>query len=68
MALTPWCHAARDGLVRLMGRVRVDVGTLSNTAAVGDHGMTVLERLCSALEEGRWHLPWRLSPWVVHTT
>ena len=44
MALMPWCYAARTGLVRLVGRLPVGMGALSDTAALGDRGTSVLER------------------------
>ena len=50
-ALMLWCHAAKDGLVPLVSRLRVGMGTLSDTLALGDHE----KRLCSALDWGRWH-------------
>ena len=31
MALMPWCYAARNGLVRLMGRLPVGMGALSDS-------------------------------------
>ena len=40
----PWCYAARNALVRLVGRLPVDMGALSgmgalsDTAALGDRG------------------------------
>ena len=57
MALMPWCHSARTGLVKLVGQLPVGMGALSDTAALGDRGMNVLERSCSARGEGRWCLP-----------
>ena len=57
MALMRWCYAFRSGPVRLVGRLSVGMGALSDTAALGDHGMTVLQRSCSARDEGRWCLP-----------
>ena len=57
MALMLWCYAAGGGLVRLVGRLPVGVGALSDTAALGDRGMRVLQRCCSAGDEGRWCLP-----------
>ena len=35
-ALTPWCHAARDGLIWLVDRLLLRMDTLSDTAAL--HG------------------------------
>ena len=52
MALMPWCYAARTGLVRLVGRLPVGMGALSDTAALGDRGTSVLQRSCSARDEG----------------
>ena len=52
MALMPWCLAARNGLVRLVGRLPVGMGALSDTAALGERGTSVLERSCSARDEG----------------
>ena len=52
MALMPRCYAARTGLVRLLGRLPVGMGALSDTAALGDRGTSVLERSCSARDEG----------------
>ena len=68
MALMPWYYAARHGLVRLVGRLPVGMGALSDTAALGDRGMSVLQRSCSASDEGRWCLPagggaMALKPW-----
>ena len=57
MALMPWCYTARTGLVRLVGRLPVGMGVLSGTAALGDRGTSVLERSCSATDEGQWGLP-----------
>ena len=56
MALMPWCYAASNGLVRLVGRLAVGMGALSDTAALGDRGTSVLEPSCSASDEGRWCL------------
>ena len=57
MALMPRCYAATTGLVRLVGRLPVGVGVLSDTAALADRGTSVLQRSCSARDEGRWCLP-----------
>ena len=57
VALMPRCYAARTGLVRLVGRLPVGMGALSDTAALADRGMSVLHRSCSARDEGRWCLP-----------
>ena len=57
VALMPRCYAAVNGLVRLVGRLPVGMGTLSDTAALGDHGTSVLQRSCSARDEGRWCPP-----------
>jgi len=38
MALMPRCHAARTGLVRLVGRLPVGMASLSDIAALGDSG------------------------------
>ena len=57
MALMPLCYAAGNGLVRLVVRLPVGMGTLSDTAALADRGMSVLQRSCSARDEGRWCLP-----------
>ena len=46
MALMPRCYAARTALVRLVGRLPVRMGALSDTAALGDRGMSVLQRSC----------------------
>ena len=51
------CYAAGSGLVRLVGRLPVAVGALSDTAALGNRGMSVLQCSCSARDEGRWCLP-----------
>ena len=56
MALKPWYYAARHGLVRLVGRLPVGMGALSDTAALGDRGTSVLQRSCSASDEGRWRV------------
>ena len=50
MALMPWCLAARNGLVRLVGRMPVGMGALSDTAALADRGTSALQRsdACSA--------------------
>ena len=52
MALMPWCYAARNELGQLVGRLPVGMGALSDTAALGDRGTSVLERSCSARDEG----------------
>ena len=57
VAPMPRCYAARSGLVRLVGRLPVGVGALSDIAALGDRRTSVLERSCSASDEGRWCLP-----------
>ena len=57
MSLMQWCYATRTALVRLVGRLRVGMGVLSDTAALADRGMSVLQRSCSARDEGRWCLP-----------
>ena len=57
MALMPRCYAASSVLVRLVGRLPVGMGVLSDTAALGDRGMSVLQRYCSARDEARWCLP-----------
>ena len=57
MALMPRCYAARSGLVRLICRLAVAAGPLSDTAAPSDRRTSVLERSCSATDEGRWCLP-----------
>ena len=46
MALMPRCYASRSGLVQLVGRLPVRMGALSDTAALGDRGMSVLQRSC----------------------
>ena len=48
----PWCYAARHGLVRLVGRLPVGMRALSDTAALRDRGTSVLQRSCSASDEG----------------
>ena len=53
----PRWYAARSGLVRLVGRLPLGMGVLSDTAAIGDRGTSVLQRSCSATDEGRWCLP-----------
>ena len=67
-ALMPWCYAVGNGLVRLVGRLPVGMGALSDTAALGDRGMSVLQRSCSARDEGRWRVregggAMALMPW-----
>ena len=57
MALMLRCYAARNGLIRLVGRLQVGMGALSDTAALGDRGTSVLQRSCSARDEGRCCLP-----------
>ena len=57
MAPMPWCYAASNALVRLVGRLPVGMGTLSDIAALADRGTSVLQRSCSARDEGRWCLP-----------
>ena len=52
MVLMPWCYAARNGLVRLVVRWPVGTGALSDTAALGGRGTSVLQRSCSASDEG----------------
>ena len=54
MALITRCYAARTGLIRLVGRLLVGMGALSDTAALGDRGTSVLERSCSAHELGEY--------------
>ena len=53
MALMPWCYAFRTGLVRLVGRLPVGMGALSDTEALGDRGTSALQRSCSTRDEGR---------------
>ena len=53
------CYAARTGLVRLVGRLLVGMGALSDTAAfggLGDRGTCVMQRSRSAVDEGRLRL------------
>ena len=57
LALMPRCYAAEGGLIRLVGRMQAGVGALSDTAALGHRGMSVLQRSCSARDEARWCLP-----------
>ena len=57
MALMPWCYAARSEMVRLVGRLQVGMGAPGDTAALADRGASVLQRSCSASDEGRWCLP-----------
>ena len=52
VALMPRCYAARTGLVRLVGRLLVGMGALSDTAALGNRSTSVLERSCSDSDEG----------------
>ena len=40
MALMPRCYTAANALVRLVGRLPVGMGVLSDTAALGDRGMS----------------------------
>ena len=58
MALMLRCYAVGSELVRLVGRLPVGMSALSDTAALGDRGMSVLLRCCSARElacaRGRW--------------
>ena len=44
VAPMPRCYAARSGLVRLVGRLPLGMGVLSDTAAIGDRGTSVLQR------------------------
>ncbi len=62
MALMPRCYAAVNGLIRLVCRSAVGMGALSDTAALGDRGTSVLERSCSARDESRTMVPtsWRV--------
>jgi hypothetical protein len=66
----PWCYAAEsalelawcNGTDATVRRGRECAGTagggaLSDTAALGDRGMRVLQRSCSDRDEGRWFLP-----------
>ena len=46
MALMPRCYAAASGLVRLVGRMPVGKGVLSDTAALGVRDASVLQRSC----------------------
>ena len=52
MSLMQWCSATRTALARLVGRLRVGMGVLSDTAALAHRGTSVLERSCSARDEG----------------
>ena len=52
MALMPRCYAARSGLVLLVSWLLVGMGALSDTAALGNNGTSVLQRSCSASDEG----------------
>ena len=52
MALMPRCYAARTGLVQLVGRLLVCMSAPSDTAALINRGTSVLERSCSASDEG----------------
>ena len=52
VALMPRCYAVRSGLVRLLGRLPLGMDSLSDTAALCDRGTSVLERSCSARDEG----------------
>ena len=54
MALTPRCYASTSGLVQLVSWLPVGVGVLSDIAALGYRGTSVLERSCSAHDEDRW--------------
>ena len=65
MALIPWCDAAGTALVRLVGRLPDGMGALSDTAALSDRGISVVQRSCSARDEGRCLLrAWRRSDGV----
>ena len=57
MALVPWCDAATNELVRLVGRLPVDAGALGDTTALADRGASARKRSCSASDEGRLCLP-----------
>ena len=60
-----WCNGAdaavlrvqKCGPVRLVGRLPVGMGVLSDTVALAGRGMSVMQRSCSARDEGRWCLP-----------
>ena len=52
VALMPRCYAVVNGLVRQVGRLPVGTGALSDTAALADRGTSVLERSCSARDQG----------------
>ena len=52
MALMPRCYAARTGLVRLVGRLPVGMGALSDTALLDDRRTGVLQRSCCARDKG----------------
>ena len=56
VALMPRCYAAVNELVRLVGRLPVGMGALSDAAALADRGTSVLERSYSARHAGRWCL------------
>ena len=56
MALMPWCYAATNELVRLVGRLPVGMGAPGDTAALADRAASVLQRFCSARDESRWCL------------
>ena len=49
MALTPWCYTGRNGLARLMGRLPVGMGALSDTAALSDRLLSTIPYRTSAL-------------------
>ena len=49
MALKPWYYAARHGLVRLVGRLPVGMGALSDTAALSDRLLSTIPYRTSAL-------------------
>ena len=49
MALMPWCYTGRNGLVRLVGRLPVGMGALSDTAALSDRLLSTIPYRTSAV-------------------
>ena len=52
VVLMPWWHAPQTDWYGVLGRFPLGMGVVSDAAALGDRGTSVLERLCSATDEG----------------
>ena len=54
--LMPWWHAPQTDWYGVLGRFPLGMGVLSDAASCGDRGTSVLERFCSATDDGPWWL------------